>query len=116
MARLEQSDKTLESVEGGVEDFILIFVKPVQYWKQSSPKLVTELGIVIEVKPVQPLKQFCPILVTELGIVIEVKSVQPEKQYPPKLVTELGIVVFLQPAIIVFEEVSIIALQFSLES
>ena len=41
---------------------------------------------------------------------------QPSKQSLPKLVTELGIVVFLQPAIIVFEEVSIIALQFSLES
>ena len=46
----------------------------------------------------------------------EVKPVQPEKHQFPKLVTELGIVVFLQPAIIVFEEVSIIALQFSLES
>ena len=92
MVRLEQPKKGPELVEGGVEDSILIFVKPVQYWKQSSPKLVTELGIVIEVKPVQPKKQ------------------------PSKLVTELGIFVFLQPAIIVFEEVSIIALQFSLES
>ena len=61
-------------------------------------------------------KQDFPKLVTELGIVIEVKPLQPEKQELPKLVTELGIVVFLQPAIIVFEEVSIIALQFSLES
>ena len=64
----------------------------------------------------QPEKQDCPKLVTELGIVIEVKPVQTAKQEPPKLVTELGIVVFLQPTIIVFEEVSIIALQFSLES
>ena len=63
----------------------------------------------------QPPKQKFPKLVTELGIVIEVKPVQPEK-LSPKLVTVLGIVVFLQPAIIVFEEVSIIALQFSLES
>ena len=80
-------------MEGGVEDFILIFAKPLHSRKQYFPKLVTELGIVIEVKPVQP-----------------------QKQPTPKLVTELGIVVFLQPAIIVFEEVSIIALQFSLES
>ena len=116
MARLEQSDKTLESVEGGVEDFILIFVKPVQPSKQLYPKLVTELGIAMEVKPVQPQKQPTTKLVTELGIVIEVKPVQPRKHQFPKLVTELGIVVFLQPAIIVFEEVSIIALQFSLES
>ena len=64
----------------------------------------------------QPEKQTLPKLVTELGIVIEVKPVQSSKQDLPKLVTELGIVVFLQPAIIVFEEVSIIALQFSLES
>ena len=64
----------------------------------------------------QPPKQKFPKLVTELGIVIEVKPMQSPKQEPPKLVTELGIVVFLQPAIIVFEEVSIIALQFSLES
>ena len=64
----------------------------------------------------QPEKQRSPKLVTELGIVIEVKPVQPEKHRSPKLVTELGIVVFLQPEIIVFEEVSIIALQFSLES
>ena len=64
----------------------------------------------------QPSKHQSPKYVTELGIVIEVKRVQPEKQELPKLVTELGIVVFLQPVIIVFEEVSIIALQFSLES
>ena len=64
----------------------------------------------------QPEKHPHPKLVTELGIVIEVKPVQTAKQEPPKLVTELGIVVFLQPAIIVFEEVLIIALQFFLES
>ena len=93
MVRLEQPEKNQELVEGGVEDFILIFVKPVQPRKQEPPKLVTELGIVIEVKPVQP-----------------------SKQLTLKLVTELGIVVFLQPAIILFEEVLIIALQFSLES
>ena len=47
---------------------------------------------------------------------IEVKPVQVLKQDDPQLVTEFGIVVFLQPATIVFVEVSIIALQFSLES
>ena len=70
MVRREQPEKVVALAEGGVEDFILIFVKPVQL----------------------------------------------EKHHSPKLVTELGIFVFLQPAIIVFEEVSIIALQFSLES
>ena len=54
MVRLEQREKAKELVEGGVEDSILIFVKPVQPQKQNCPKLVTELGIVIEVKPVQP--------------------------------------------------------------
>ena len=48
-----QYSKTSDPAEGGVEDFILIFVKPVQPPKQKFPKLVTELGIVIEVKPVQ---------------------------------------------------------------
>ena len=75
--RREQLEKAPEPVEGGVEDFILIFVKPQQFSKQYLPKLVTELGIVIEVKPVQPRKQAPPKLVTELGIVIEVKPVQP---------------------------------------
>ena len=76
MVRLVQYPKTSDPAEGGVEDFILIFVKPVQYWKQSSPKLVTELGIVIEVKPVHSEKQPSPKVVTELGIVIEVMPVQ----------------------------------------
>ena len=55
--------------------------------KQSSPKLVTKLGIVIEVKPVLPEKHSSPKLVTELGIVTEVKPVRPRKQRSPKLVT-----------------------------
>ena len=71
--RFEQYPKSSDPAFGGVEDFILIFVKPVQSSKQASPKLVTELGIVIEVKPVQPEKHQAPKLVTELGIVIEVK-------------------------------------------
>lgn len=78
--------------------------------------LVTELPIVAVVKPVHSLKAYRPMLVTELGIVIEVKSKQPEKAPIPMLVTELGISVFLQPAISVLVDVSIIALQLSLES
>ena len=76
MVRLVQYPKTSDPAEGGVEDFILIFVKPVQFWKQYHPKLVTELGIVTEVKPLQYSKHLSPKLVTELGIVIEVKPVQ----------------------------------------
>ena len=53
MVRLEQPEKAQKLVEGGVEDFILIFVKPEQFMQASSLMLVTELGIVIEVKPVQ---------------------------------------------------------------
>ena len=53
MVRLEQPEKAQKLVEGGVEDFILIFVKPEQFMKASSLMLVTELGVVIEVKPVQ---------------------------------------------------------------
>ena len=48
-------------------------------------------------------------------MVMEVKP-QAEKQRSPKLVTDSGIRVFSQPAISVFVDVSMIALQFSLES
>ena len=55
-------------------------------------------------------------LVTLLGIVIEVRSVQCANAFSPMLVTLLGMVVVLQPAIRVFVEDSIIALQLFLES
>ena len=48
-------------------------------------------------------------------MVMEVRD-EPEKQPSPKLVTEEGITVLAHPAIIVLLSVSIIALQFSLES
>ena len=49
-------------------------------------------------------------------MVTEVKPLQPEKAYSPIEVTELGMIVLLHPAISVFVEVSIIALQLSRES
>ena len=54
--------------------------------------------MVMEVKPLQPEKQSSPKLVTELGMVMEIKPLQPKKQSFPKLVTELGIWLFLHPA------------------
>ena len=54
--------------------------------------------MVMEVKWSQPEKQSSPKLVTELGMVMEVKLLQPSKQELPKLVTELGIWLFLHPA------------------
>ena len=72
--------------------------------------------MVMEVKLLQPSKQYPPKLVTELGMVMEVKLVHLEKHHHPKLVTDSGIWLFLQPAIILFVEDSMIALQFSLES
>ena len=53
----------------------------------------------MEVKLLQFSKQQSPKLVTELGMVMEVKLLQPEKHSYPKLVTELGIWLFLHPAI-----------------
>ena len=47
---------------------------------------------------------------------MEVRPEQPENARSPMLVTPLGIIVVLHPAIKVFDVVSIIALQFSLES
>ena len=55
---------------------MVIEVKPPQYSKQPSPKLVTDDGMVIEVKSPQPQKQYSPNLVTDDGMVIEVKLVQ----------------------------------------
>ena len=55
-------------------------------------------------------------LVTLLGMVTDVSPLQPEKAHDPMLVTLLGIVVVLQPAIRVFVDDSIIALQLFLES
>ena len=55
--------------------------------------------MVMEVKLLHHPKQSSPKLVTELGMAMEVKLLQPEKQKLPKLVTELGIRLFLHPAI-----------------
>ena len=91
-------------------------VRLVQPSKAWLPMLVTFLGIVIEVRPLQLLKAAAPMPVTLSGIKMEVRSVQLEKAEEPMLVTLFGIVVFGQPAIRVFEAVSIIALQLSRES
>ena len=68
------------------------------------------------VKLLQPEKAELPMLVTLFGIVMLVKLLQPWKAKLPMLVTVLGITVFLQPAIKVFDDISIIALQLSLLS
>ena len=57
-----------------------------------------------------------PIEEIEFGIVIEVKESLPVNAQLPIEVTEFGIVEFPQPTTNVFELVSIIALQLSLES
>lgn len=62
------------------------------------------------------MKHICSKLVTDEGISIDVSEEQPEKQNFPKLVTDKGIRVFLHPATILFDSVSMIALQFSRES
>ena len=54
--------------------------------------------------------------VTLSGITILVREEMFQNALSPMLVTLLGIIVFLHPLINVFEAVSIIALQFSLES
>ena len=82
--------------------------------KAYPPMLVTPSGMTIEVKLEQPENAYSPMIVTPSGIAIEVRPEQPEKARVPIFVTLLGIYVFLQPAINVFEDVSIIALQFSL--
>ena len=61
-------------------------------------------------------KAYHPIEITELGISIFVSSLHPPNAPSPILVTVFGIEVFLHPTIRQFEDVSIIALQFSRES
>lgn len=95
---------------------IVIVVKPLQLAKVPSLILITLLGIVILVKLSQLAKAPLPILVTLFGIVIFVKPLQLAKAVAPILVTLLGITVFSQPLISEFDAVSIIALQFYLES
>ena len=53
-----------------------MLVKP-ELPKQSSPKVVTEEGIVMLFKPGHQLKQLFPNEVTEEGIVMLVKPEQP---------------------------------------
>ena len=73
-------------------------------------------GITIELKEEQYQKAELPIEVTLSGITIELKELQPLKASSPIEVTLSGIIVVAQPVIKVLVEVSIIALQSSLES
>ena len=84
--------------------------------KAESPIEVTLLGIAMEVSPLQPEKAPLPMLVTLFGISMDLRSIQPENALSPILVMLLGIVEFLHPLIIVFDCVSIIALQLLRES
>ena len=75
-----------------------------------------ELGISMLVRPKHQENAASPIEVTELGISMLVRPEHPSNAELPIEVTELGITVFLQPAINLLLAVSIMALQFSLES
>lgn len=68
------------------------------------------------VRPVQCQNATSPMLVTQEGIVTLVRPEQPKNAPLPMLVTVLGIIVVLQPVTNVFVAVSMIALQFLLES
>ena len=72
-----------------------------QPWKQYSPKLVTELGMVMEAKLLQPSKQLSPKLVTELGIATEERLMQSWKQSSCKLVT-----VYTVPLAVIFSGIT----------
>ena len=77
---------------------------------------VTLEGMSMEVRLVQSQKAYSPMLVTLEGMVMEVKPEQPQKAHPPILVTLEGMIVFLQPAISVLEDVSMMALLLLRES
>ena len=84
-----------------------------QSLKAYQSILLTSLPMLTDVRPEQPSKALCPILVTLLGMATDVRLEQPLKASKPMFFTFSGITVFLQPAISVLEEVSMIALQFS---
>lgn len=58
-----------------------------QHKKQSSPKLVTDDGMVMDVREEQSLKQLFPKLVTDDGISTDVSAEHSQKQKFPRLVT-----------------------------
>ena len=87
-----------------------------QLRKACFPMLVTLLGMSMEVKLVQREKAYIPILVTPSGMVMEVRPLQPPKASSPMLVTLEGMTVFLHPAMSVFVDFSIMALQLLRES
>ena len=94
----------------------LILSRPLQFSNNLTPIFVTLSGIVILVKPLHPANAIPPISVTLSGIVIPVRPLRPINAPSPISVTPDGTFVFLQPAINVLLDVSMIALQFSLLS
>ena len=91
-------------------------VRPKQPENAEDPMLVTLFGMVTDVSPLQRKNAASPMLVTLFGMVTDVSPLQPKNALSPMFVTLLGIIVVLHPAIIVFDAVSITALQSLRES
>ena len=64
----------------------------------------------------QPAKADWHISVTPMGMATEVIPLQPKNAVSPMTITEFGMMVFSHPRRSVFDDVWIMALQFSLES
>ena len=96
--------------------FMTILFNLEQRINASLPIEFTELPMATEVSLEQSKNALLPISVTEFGMVTEVNPSQSKNASSPISVTEFGIIVFLQPAIKVFDAVSIMALQLSRES
>ena len=96
--------------------FMTILFNLEQRINASLPIEFTELPMVTEVRLEQSKNALSPTEVTEFGMAIEVNPSQSKNASSPIAVTEFGIIVFLQPAIKVFDAVSIMALQLSRES
>ena len=99
-----------------VTELGIVTVDILQLAKALPSMRLMELGSSIDVRPVQSIKASYCISVTLLGKVMEVRPLRPSKAPYPMEVTLLGMIVFVLPAINVFDDVSIIALQLSRES
>ena len=96
--------------------FMTILFNLEQRINASLPIEFTELPMATEVSLEQSKNALSPTEVTEFGMAIEVNPSQSKNASSPIAVTEFGMIVFLQPAIKVFDAVSIMALQLSRES
>ena len=95
---------------------IVMFVRPMQFWKALSSILNTDVGISTVVNALQPKNAAAPILVTDVGITTVCRLVRPEKAYASMAVMVVGIIIdvnWAHEVLIVAWDITIIPLGIS---